>query len=250
MKPIQPTVSRAEQAYQAIVDEICEGALTAGTHLVQEALAERLGVSRQPIQQAMALLKADGLAIEAEGRGLIVAPLDVGTMRQRYEVRMALDMLAARLAAERAGGSPELAADIARRGGTIVKFGMQAVEAGSIKRMVRHDVEFHAFIYEVSGNPFVAFTAEPHWRYLRRVMSEVLRHAEPGPAIWRQHEEILAAVVAGDGAAAESLARRHVERAAERLGAATLLALAEDDSRSEPASARSAARRQAGRRGE
>ncbi|NIR59688.1 MAG: GntR family transcriptional regulator, partial [Gammaproteobacteria bacterium] len=76
----------AEQVYQAILDEICDGTLSPGAHLVQEQLAERLGVSRQPIQQAIALLKADGLVEEAGKRGVRVTPLDATAMRHHYEI--------------------------------------------------------------------------------------------------------------------------------------------------------------------
>ncbi len=220
MKPIPPTPGRAEQAYQALLDEICDGALTPGTHLVQEELAARLGVSRQPIQQAMALLKSDGLVEEIGTRGLRVAALDPATMRQHYEIRAALDGLAVRGAAERAAGSAELARDIDRRGRALVQAGKAAAGGGSMRRLVRCDVDFHRFLYEVSGNPLLAQTAEPHWRYLRRVMADVLRHAEPGAAIWKQHAEILAAVVAGDAARAQALAAAHVDGAADRLATA------------------------------
>lgn len=63
--PIRTAPGLAEQVYRAVLDEICDGALAPGASLVQEQLAERFGVSRQPIQQAMALLKADGLVEEA-----------------------------------------------------------------------------------------------------------------------------------------------------------------------------------------
>ena len=217
MKPLAPPTSRAEQAYHAILDEICEGALPAGTHLVQEQLAERLGVSRQPIQQAMALLRADGSVEEAGGRGLRVAPLDMRMMRHRYEIRAALDGLAARLAARRAASSPAIAADIEKRGGALIDAGRAAVAAGAVKRMIRHDVDLHGLLYECSGNPLLAAAAEPHWRFLRRVMGEVLRHAEPPEEIWRQHAEILDAVVRGDAAAAERLAAAHIADAADLL---------------------------------
>ena len=65
--------------------------------------------------------------------------------------------------------------------------GTAAAAAGDVSFMVHHDVAFHEFLYDLSGNPLLAGTAEPHWRYLRRVMAEVLRHAEPGPRIWEQH---------------------------------------------------------------
>lgn len=217
MKPIHSTPGRAEQAYQALLDEICDGALPPGTHLVQEELAARLGVSRQPIQQAMALLRSDGLVEEIGTRGLRVTALDAASMRQHYEIRAALDSLAVRGAAARAASAAEIARDIDRRGRALVQAGKAAAGSGSVRRMVRCDVDFHRFLYEASGNPLLAQTAEPHWRYLRRVMADVLRHAEPGAAIWKQHAEILAAVVAGDGRAAMALATRHVEGAADRL---------------------------------
>ena len=85
---------------------------------------------------------------------------------------------------------------------------------------MRCDVDFHRFVYEESGNPLLGETAEPHWVYLRRVMAEVLRRAAPGPEIWLQHEEILAAIVRGDENGAAALALSHVEGAADRLSAA------------------------------
>ncbi|MCA0302837.1 MAG: GntR family transcriptional regulator [Proteobacteria bacterium] len=220
MKPITPVPGRADQAYQALLDEICDGVLAPGTHLVQEELAARLGVSRQPIQQAMALLRSDGLVEEIGTRGLRVTALDPATMRQHYEIRAALDGLAVRGAALRAAGSAEVARDIDRRGRALVQAGKAAAGGTSLRRMVRCDVDFHRFLYEASGNPLLAQTAEPHWRYLRRVMADVLRHAQPGTAIWKQHAEILAAVVAGNAVRAQALAAGHVDGAADRLAGA------------------------------
>ena len=232
MKPLATAPSLTEQAYQAILDEICEGAMPAGAPLIQEQLARTLGVSRHPIQQAMALLKADGLAEEAPGRGLRVAELDRETMLQHYQIRAALDGLAARLAAGRAARSAGERQRLASRGSAIMAEGLAAVAAGSVKRMVRHDVELHGLIYEYSGNPLIARAAEPHWRQLRRVMGEVLRRAEPPDVIWRQHQDILDAVVAGDAARAEQQALAHVERAAQ--GLASALGAEAGDARREP----------------
>ena len=218
-----------DQAYQAILDEICDGTLPAGTHLVQEQLARDLGVSRQPIQQVMALLKADGLVEEAPGRGLRVAELSIDLMWRHYEIRAVLDGLAARLAARRAAASARDAGRISKRGETIVEAGTGAVAAGDVTHMVRHDVEFHGLIYEASGNPFIASTAEPHWRHLRRVMGEILRRAGPPDSIWQQHREILDAVVEGDEVRAEEFAVRHIEQAAEGLAEAMAAGQAVED---------------------
>ena len=96
MSLIQTAPALADQVYEAIFDEICSGRLTPGTHLKQEQLAGQFGVSRQPVQQAMALLKADGLIEEVGKRGLRVSHLDIDTMHHHYEVRALLDGLAAR----------------------------------------------------------------------------------------------------------------------------------------------------------
>lgn len=217
MKPLSLQPSLVEQAYEAILDATCDGTLAAGTHLVQEQLAERLGVSRHPIQQALLLLRSDGVVQDAGRRGLIVAPLDLAMVRHRYQVRAALDVLAARLAAGRCAGAPELAALTKGRGERIVAEGIAAVAGGAVREMIAHDVAFHGFVYEASGNPVLGPTAQPHWSYLRRVMGEVLRHAEPPAAIWQQHRGILDAIVRGEVETAGELALRHVEMAAEGL---------------------------------
>ncbi len=216
---LQSHPSLVEQAYDAIIDEIADGALAPSTHLVQEVLAERYGVSRQPIQQALLLLKSDGIVQDAGRRGLVVAPLDMQMMRDRYQVRATLDALAAGLAARRCAASPEIAQQTKRQGEHILEVGFDAVAAGAIKAMIAHDVAFHAFVYDASGNPMIRPTAEIHWRFLRRVMGEVLRKSEPPISIWQQHRDILAAIVAGDPNKAEARILSHIQNAAARLAA-------------------------------
>lgn len=217
MKPIEIPPGRTELVYQAIVDEISDGALPSGTHLIQEQLAARLGVSRQPVQQAMALLKADGLVEQAPGRGLRVTSLNLELMQRHYEIRAALDGLAARLAAERAKRSEEDRKRMAKQGHAMISAAATAIETMNIKRLVKLDADFHSFVYQSSGNSLIADTAEPHWRHLRRVMGEVLRRAEQPEEIWRQHADILAAIVSGDAERAQSAATRHIQNAARRL---------------------------------
>ncbi|MBX5453389.1 MAG: GntR family transcriptional regulator [Acidobacteriia bacterium] len=216
---LAPHPSLVEQVYDAIVGEIADGTFPPNTRLVQEVLAERYGVSRQPIQQALLLLKSDAIVQDAGRRGLVVAPLDMQIVRDRYQVRASLDALAARLAARRCAASPEIAAQIRRQGEYILQAGFAAVSAGAIRDMIAHDIAFHAFVYDASGNPMIRPTAEIHWRFLRRVMGEVLRKSEPN-GIWQQHREILVAITTGATGDAESLILSHIESAATRLAAA------------------------------
>jgi DNA-binding GntR family transcriptional regulator len=217
----------ADQVYDALVDEICSGALPSGAHLVQEHLAERLGVSRQPVQQAMARLKADGMVEELGRRGLWVAPLDPAVMRHHYDIRAALDGLAARQSARNVHADADLAEVFRHRAAAILEAGVKAVQASKVAEQVRHDRALHRLIYETSGNPLLARTAEPHWRFLQRAMGEVLRRAMLPDEIWRQHAEIVAAITAGEPDRAEALMIEHDLSAATTLGAA-LVASAQD----------------------
>jgi DNA-binding GntR family transcriptional regulator len=209
MSPVQAQPTLVEQVVNAIISEIVDGELPANSRLIQEELARAYGVSRQPVQQALLLLRDRGLVREAPGRGLIVSPLDVDFVRSLYEVRAMLDGLAARLAAERGAERARL------EGPAYLDEGRAAVKSGSLNKQIEADMRFHAFINEISGNPLIGETTAPHWPYLRRVMGEVLRDdAQMPQTILGEHAAILDAVIAGDSARAELLGRDHITRAA------------------------------------
>lgn len=210
MQRLANAPSRTTQVYESIRDSICDCRLEPGTHLVQEELAARLGVSRQPVQQAMLLLKNDGLVVELGGRGLAVAPLDPEPMQHHYQIRMVLDQLAARLVAEQARDSSEFAQRLRKKADVILAKGESAQLRGSAPEAVSHDVRFHSFLYEMSGNPMIATAAEPHWSFLRRVMVAVLLHAARGDLVWRQHREIVDALAEGNAELGAALAGEHV----------------------------------------
>lgn len=217
MQKLTSIPSRTEQVYLSVREDICDCILEPGTHLVQEELAATLGVSRQPIQQAMLLLKNDGLVVESGGRGLYVAPIDRAGMEHHYQIRLVLDQLAARLVAERVHADPGFRSQLRREGATILAAGKNAEKTGGAAEAVRHDVAFHSFIYTMSGNPQIQPTADAHWLFLRRVMIGVLLHAERGPLVWAQHEHILDALVAGDVESSVALATEHVTGAQQAL---------------------------------
>ena len=209
MPPVQAQPTLVEQVVNAIVSEIVDGELPANCRLIQDELARAYGVSRQPVQQALLLLRDRGLVREAPGRGLIVSPLDVDFVRNLYELRAMLDALAARLAAERGAERAKI------EGPAYLEAGRIAVETGSLHEQIEADMRFHGFINELSGNPLIGETTAPHWAYLRRVMGEVLRgDAQMPQTILGEHVAILEAVIGGDGARAETLSRDHISAAA------------------------------------
>lgn len=208
MKTLSTQPNLVEQVRDAILAEIASGAFAPGDRIIQEQIAQALGVSRQPVQQALALLRNQGVLQDAPGRGLLVAHLDPEHVQQMYDIRAAIEGLAARRAAERG------AERAAKAGPALIEAGRKAVAAGSVARMSAADIRFHEFIYRLSGNPLIAPALEPHLTYTQRVMGEVLVRDERPRDIWDQHEAILEAIIAGDGARAEALLRSHLTQAA------------------------------------
>jgi len=209
MSNVQAQPTLVEQVVNAIVSEIVDGELPSNSRLIQDELARAYGVSRQPVQQALLLLRDRGLVREASGRGLIVSPIDPDFVRKLYEVRAMLDGLAARLAAERGAERAKI------EGPSYLDAGRAAVESGSLHEQIEADMKFHAFINELSENSLISETTAPHWPYLRRVMGEVLRDDVQMPqTILSEHVAILDAIIASDGDRAEALSRDHISRAA------------------------------------
>lgn len=192
-----------EQVHEALRDAICSGALAPGQRIVQEELAAQLAVSRQPVLQALRLLKAQGLLLDAPGRGLQVAPLDAHAVLQLYQVRGALDALAARLAAEQRCALPA----------GLLKAGRQASRGRDVPAMIDADADFHRALYAASGNPAIARAADAQWLHLRRAMGAVLQHAGRRSPVWDEHEAIAQAIATGQAEAAAHAAADHTDKA-------------------------------------
>ena len=208
MKALAVTPNLVEQVRDAILAEIASGQLAPGERIIQEQIARTLGVSRQPVQQALLLLRNVGVLCDAPGRGLVVAPLEADQVRHMYEMRAVIEGLACRLAARH---DAERAAKL---GPALIDAGRKAVASGSVARMVAADLKFHEFIYGLSGNPLIAPVMASHWTQTQRVMGEVLMKDETPRDIWNQHADILEAVARGDSVQAEALARSHITQAA------------------------------------
>ena len=200
-----------EQVYRALLEAICDGTLPPGARLTQEALAERFNVSRQPIGQALALLKSQGFVSAVGRRGLVVSALDPSVVRALYEVRGALDRLAARKAAQNA--RPEAQA----QGEALLERGRRALASRSVSELIAADIAFHGFIAELSGNPLVGQTMAFLWDRLRPVMSAYLEHADWAEETWREHAELLRLILSGRAEEAEQTASAHVENAVRLL---------------------------------
>ncbi len=205
----QPTI--VEQAYRAILEAICEGRLEPGERLTQESVAAKLSVSRQPVGQALLLLKQQKFVTEAGRRGLMVAPLDRDFMRWIYELRLGIDPLAAALAAQHARHADRA------RGRALIARGHRAVRDASIATLIAADMEFHMLIYEMSGNRLFTDVMGQLWNHLRRAMREVLQHRDYRKQVWTEHEQMLRAISERNAESAAALARAHLANAAQSV---------------------------------
>src|SRR5580698_5265214 len=146
MIPLDPFPNLIDQVYERILAGITDLTLPPGHRIRQNELAEKLGVSRQPVSHALHLLHRQGLVAESGRKGFEVTRLDPQRIRQLYEVRGAIDALAARLAAQRAK------ADVAGRMRleAALHAGRAIDEQTPLAALIALDVDFHRAIYQLA----------------------------------------------------------------------------------------------------
>ena len=212
MRPLDPQPALIDRAYERLVAAIADGTLAPGRRIRQEELGRALGVSRQPISHALQLLKQQKLVEENGRRGLIVSEIDAARVQQLYQVRSALDALAARLAAERsaAGAIDPSQQQTAKHA---LAAGLALPLDAPVLAFIEADVAFHTAVYQLSGNRAIENTVAAQWPHLKRSMGAVLEDPEQRPLVWAEHREILRSVLEGNPAGAERAARGHTDRA-------------------------------------
>lgn len=215
------STSLFEETLARIRNAICDGTLSPNERLTQDRIAERLNVSRMPVNQALLLLKAQGFVIDTGRRGVRVAPIDPVSVHDIYAIRDALDPLAARLASAQP-------IDVAARaeGEQLLNAGENALVSGSTDALIKADMAFHRFIYRLSGNRFMADLFNLHSDHLRRVMQAVLLSGRAHHRFWEEHRAIFVAIGGGDTGRAVELSHAHVREAAESVRKALSSAVA------------------------
>ena len=209
MKPIATQPNLVDQVKDALLAEIASGKMSPGERIIQEQIAVALGVSRQPVQQALLLLRNQGVLTDAPGRGLIVAPLDADHVAHIYELRAGIEGMACRLAAG------HISEQTLKQGLAIIELGRKAVASGAITKMIAADIKFHEYLYSLSGNPLIGPAMATHLTYTQRAMGEVLIEDQEPRDIWDQHAKILDAIGKGKADLAEKLAKEHLIHASQ-----------------------------------
>jgi DNA-binding GntR family transcriptional regulator len=188
--------------YDHLKLEILSGKLPSGSRLAEIALAERLGVSRTPVREAVQRLAQDGLVEVAPNRGARVRGVSTREVEEVYTVREVLDGLAARLAATKRT-EHDLEAMRAALGR------LEAAPSHDYAAQIQADLDFHGAIANASGNSALETTLRGLSESVARVKLLTKKYNQ-APATKAAHLELLRAIEAGDGVRAERAARMHV----------------------------------------
>ena len=198
----QPT----QDAYTLILAAIDDGTYRPGDRLVESELADRFGVSRTPIREALQRLETQSL-LTRDGRSLIVASLDHNQLAELYVVRAQLEGLAARLAAQHA--TPEeirVLRDMVEEDRALI---------ANPRALSRANKRFHRQIHLASHNRFLIQQLDLVHRSMALLATTSLEAEGRGQAAMDEHHAIVEAVARGDGDSADRALREHISKAFE-----------------------------------
>lgn len=203
-------MSRAsDRAYEAIRNMILSGELPAGAQVVEEALAERCGVSRTPVREALRRLESELLVHRTDTQRSFVSDWSLDDVADAFELRAILEGQAARRAAER---MTEAALDRIRAANRQIAAAISRANP-DVAGFLEGNREFHAVILEVAGSRRLAsvlgtLVEQPVvWRTAHHYGHDALRRSHS------EHDELIAAFARRDSAWAQSIMTSHILRA-------------------------------------
>ena len=200
-----PGTLQGETTYERLCEEIRSGKLPPGSRLRETEIAERLAVSRTPVREAIRRLEADGLVDHLPRSGAVVRKLEYPELMELYEMRTVLEGTAARLAA-RAASPVELEELVA------INDEMRAA-AGRPEAVIGLNRQFHKLLLDAARNRFLLRAMATVENTLLILGTSSMAMPDRAREAVDEHREVLDALLARDGAAAEAAMRRHMERA-------------------------------------
>ncbi len=208
----RPGPTRAETLATQLAEAITEGRMPPGTALEEERLAAVHGVSRTPVREALRLLAATGLVEQRPRRGAVVARPEPGRLAEMFQAMAELEAVCASLCA-----SAMTRADKARLASRHATMG-KMVEDGWLDAYKDANVAFHEALYTGAGNSYLAEIADATRRRLAPFRAAQLGGRDRLAASHAEHGAIVAAILAGDGAAAAAAMRTHLAETEDTWG--------------------------------
>jgi DNA-binding GntR family transcriptional regulator len=207
--------SQTTQIYERLRAAILAIDLAPGERLTERGLEASFEASRTPVRAALMRLDTEGL-VQRDGRGWIVAPIDLVEIGSLAELREAVEAAGVRLAADRASDD-DIAAlrELVDSSRAAEHDGGTAEEDG-----VRAGGDFHVELARLSGNPFLVESVRGAMTRLARTRWLEVRTADARAQAWAEHRAVVEAIAARDADAAAALVAAHIRGTNGRLLAA------------------------------
>lgn len=195
---------QGRDAYERLVADIRAGALKPGDRLTEAELAQRLGISRTPVREAIRQLESDGLVDHVPRVGAVVRTLDYAEITELYEMRAVLESTAARFAA-RAASDVELA--------ELEAINAEMADASDTQKLSEANQQFHAVLLNAARNRFLVKSVEAVQKTLLILGPSTMEEGGRASEAIAEHQRILDALRKRDCDAAEAVMRVHIEAA-------------------------------------
>ena len=210
--PAEAKTTRVDDAYRRLKHEILENRMPPGFQAPEPEIADRLGMSRTPVREALIRLRSEGLVELIPRRGARVLPMSPDDMRDIYQILMALE--------------PEAAAGVARRDLSPAETALleqptaemeRTIETGDLDAWAAADDRFHRALLDLNPNQRLSAVIKQLLDQAHRARMITLRLRKPPRKSTREHRAILTAILAHDATAARRLFHAHRERADDEL---------------------------------
>jgi DNA-binding GntR family transcriptional regulator len=196
--------SQSGAAYRLIKERIITLDLPPAALVDEAKLMADLGLGRTPIREALQRLALENLVVILPRRGTIVADLNMSDLQKIFEIRVDLELLAVRLAAERATPAQIAAMEALFAGAD------ELLRCGSNRELIRLDHEAHRLLAQSAHNEFLEETLERLYNHVLRLWYVSLHRVQRLREAIEEHREIIALVEAGDGEGAARIMRAHI----------------------------------------
>ena len=199
------TLSFADQAYLVIRDKLIMLDIRPSEAIVESDLAAQLKLGRTPVREALKRLEADHLVVSFPRRGTFATGVDVADLRHISQIRVNLEPVAARAAADNA--SPVTREQVAELADRTAALDIQNIDRNEL---MRWDLRVHRAIYRASGNPHLEDVLVRYDNLATRIFCLFLDRLPTVARHVGEHTDLLRAIAAGDGDAAAAIALTHV----------------------------------------
>lgn len=191
--------------FNTLREAILKGELKPGERLMEIQLAERLGVSRTPIREAIRKLELEGLVLTIPRRGAEVAKMTEKNMREVLVVRKALEVLAVEIACDVI--TPTQIVELKE----VARAFERSMDTKDLKKIAEADVRFHDVLYQSTGNTRLLQILNNLREQIYRYRIEYLKEESTYPSLLQEHEALIQGLKNKDKAYVKEIMEKHIE---------------------------------------